>query len=211
MHSPQPPDQPKLLDFYISFCRLHQILGDVLLTFYSPCGDTSAGFSSVKAKSFIESLDGLLEIDSRLVRFRNKLNPHLQVPSQFHDNTEIHVFERQANTLNLRYVPLRKLSWRLYLLNHFRWLHIRILLFRPFFSQTFQLRNSLAEQDTASLDFQIRSLVVSHCLVMCVRMAQQIIEIIHTNLISERSLNKLPPWWYNVTCVLYSIPIRYDD
>jgi hypothetical protein len=83
-----------------------------------------------------------------------------------------------------------------------RWLHTRVLLFRPLFSHAFHSRDSLLEEDNSSLDTQVKSLVASHCLVMCVRAAQQIIELIHNTLMNEKRWHTLPPPWYNITCTI---------
>jgi len=203
IYDEQQPDQPAMLDFFISYCKLHLIVGDILLTLYTSVGENSTGLAKLKVRSFIETLDELIKFDGRLLEWRKDVKPHLQFPSKYHDSTEILLFTRQSNVLHARYVSSRYYFLPVLISNS--WLHTRVLLFRPLFSHAFHSRDSLLEEGNGSLDTQVKSLVSSHCLVMCVRAAQQIIELIHNTLMNEKRRHTLPPCWYNITCTIISI------
>jgi hypothetical protein len=200
IYDEQQPDQPAMLDFFISYCKLHLIVGEILSALYTSVAENSTGFAKFKVRSFIDMLDELIKFDGRLLEWRKDVKSHLQFPSKYHDSTEILLFTRQSNVLYARYVSLR--DHFLTILTSHSWLHTRVLLFRPLFSHAFHSRDSLLEEENGSLDTKVKSLVASHCLVMCVGAAQEMIELIHKTLTDEKRRHTLSPCWYNITCMI---------
>src|ERR1700678_52863 len=92
IYEEQQPDQPAMLDFFISYCKLHLIVGDILLALYTSVGESSTGFAKLRVRSFIEIVDKLIKFDGRLLEWRKDVKPHLQFPSKYHDPTEILLF-----------------------------------------------------------------------------------------------------------------------
>lgn len=100
----QTKDRPAKLDFFIAFCKLHHILGDVLETFYDADDDSdidnSSGFGNLFAT---KTLDQLFKFDHDLSVWREGLPIHLQTPTTHVDASETKHITRQANTLHARY------------------------------------------------------------------------------------------------------------
>ena len=92
---------PSKVNFYISFCRLHHIIGDVLETFYI-VGDTKAEQSS---SLFFDKFASLFRIDSALKDWARGLHPFFQMPSDAEDPTPTKHITREANVLRARLVP----------------------------------------------------------------------------------------------------------
>lgn len=103
--------QPSTMDFYISFCRLHYIIGDVLESLYLPSDSRvnphqTATFTAVKIDNPLSSstLTSLFEIESTLCNWSRSLHPHFQMPSNYEDQTPTKHITRQANILRGRSV-----------------------------------------------------------------------------------------------------------
>ncbi|TKA57905.1 hypothetical protein B0A49_11532 [Cryomyces minteri] len=97
--------QPAKMELYIEYCKLHFILGDILLALYVvPNQELTADEQKPKARSLTQDLDLLLDIDKRLIKWRSELGAHLQVSTHLADTTTLPLFHRQANILHARYV-----------------------------------------------------------------------------------------------------------
>ena len=175
----QPTGQPSRLDFFIAYCELHIILGDILSFFYT--SRTQPGHSTPDDQFPRENLAGdehidkLLQLERTLELWRGKLKPHHQIDFGFQDQPTDQVFRRQAISLRARF------------------LHIRILLYRPFFSKPPPTSSSLSQPG------QLVDAISSHGLVACVQAAQQLIHLISTHLDSEDNSVLLPPWWHVIS------------
>ena len=82
---------------------------------------------------------------------------------------------------------------------HSRFLHTRILLYRPILSRLI----SSPDADTSSMIFRLQNNLLQRmavqCSILCVRTAQAAIENIHSQLPTETGLmGTLPAWWYLV-------------
>lgn len=103
---------PSKAKFYISFCQLHHIIGDVLETFYNSSGskadlDSSRNFTSVKFSSPLsfDKFTSLFRIESDLCNWAESLHSYFRMPSDLEDPTPTKHITRQANILRARFVP----------------------------------------------------------------------------------------------------------
>ena len=104
---------PSKVNFYISFCRLHHIIGEALETFYNfNCDETvhHLGNHPTEEKPssalFFDKLSSLFRIDSELNDWARSLHPFFQMPSEAEDPTPTKHIVREANVLRARFVPL---------------------------------------------------------------------------------------------------------
>ncbi|TLD03900.1 hypothetical protein PgNI_11292 [Pyricularia grisea] len=161
--------------FFVETLNLADIMVTVLEHFYAPSPDSrNAGPEGVN----ISDLQKILEIDMRLARWRKQLPAHLQFPLPA-KNSELcsTVFAKQAVVLHCRY------------------LHLRILLFRP---TTVELSNGQffeAEAAGATTDFQRQ--ILQACIRSSVAAARELIELIWNGMASDEG-PPTPPWWYSV-------------
>lgn len=102
---------PSKLNFYISFCRLHHIIAEVLETFYSfddskarhhVSGDVDN--SDESSALLFDKFASLFRIDSALINWARSLHPFFQMPSELEDPTPTKHITREANILRARYV-----------------------------------------------------------------------------------------------------------
>ncbi|TLS26180.1 hypothetical protein PpBr36_04858 [Pyricularia pennisetigena] len=161
--------------FFVETLNLADIMVTVLEHFYAPSPESrNAGPEGVN----IPDLQKLLEIDMRLARWRKQLPAHLQFPFPTKDSDLYsNIFARQAVVLHCRY------------------LHLRIMLFRP---TTVELSNGQffeAEAAGATTDFQRQ--VLQACIRSSVAAARELIELIWKGVASEER-PPTPPWWYSV-------------
>lgn len=102
---------PSKLNFYMSFCRLHHIIAEVLETFYSIDDNTvrhhvsenrndREGSCAVRFDKFAS----LFRIDSALKHWAHSLHPFFQMPSELEDPTPTKHITREANILRARCV-----------------------------------------------------------------------------------------------------------
>lgn len=102
---------PSKVDFYISFCRLHHIIADVLETFYNSSDsksdpDPSRNFTDAKSSpplSF-DKFTSLFRIESELCNWTKDLHSCFQMPSDLEDPTPTKYIIREANVLRARFV-----------------------------------------------------------------------------------------------------------
>jgi Fungal specific transcription factor domain len=98
--------QPATLDFFIAYCKLHHILGDVLDSFYTAGdGSRTSGQFRTSVSGSAQRLGDLFEIEDNLSRWRDCLEPHLKVPSTYVDRSDTRYITRQAHILHARYDP----------------------------------------------------------------------------------------------------------
>lgn len=99
---------PADLDFYVAFCRLHHVLGNVLKAFYKASSRGFGAFTKIKANSVLTSdvLADLFRIESELCDWQVNLKDHLQPPSSRRDQADTACLMRQSNILHARFVFL---------------------------------------------------------------------------------------------------------
>ncbi|RAL15901.1 Zn(II)2Cys6 transcription factor [Aspergillus homomorphus CBS 101889] len=182
---------PSKVNFYISFCRLHHIIGEVLETFYilgdgksdrhPNRNDAEPGENS---SLFFDKFASLFRIDSALNNWARSLHPFFQMPSELEDPTPTKHITREANILRARY------------------LSVRLLLFRLLLLQIHQQRtNNAPGSGLYADDDQIMPHVVFQCQVNCTKAATDMIEFIVRNSPEQKQAYILPSNWYTVSYV----------
>lgn len=102
---------PSKVNFYISFCRLHHIIAEVLETFYiSDESKTENKFQNAndqgrKPSLLFDKFASLFRIDFALKEWACSLHPFFQMPSELQDPTPTKHITREANILRARFVP----------------------------------------------------------------------------------------------------------
>lgn len=84
--------------------------------------------------------------------------------------------------------------------SHFRFLHVRMLLFRPILSRYCTSREIGVSDPLISFRDSFPRRVALQCSIICVKVAQEVIGLIHGNLPADGSSGPLPAWWYNILC-----------
>lgn len=102
---------PSNMNFYISFCRLHHIIGDVLETFYNSSDskadpDLSRNLTGVNLSSPLsfDKFTSLFRIESELCNWTENLHSYFRMPLDLEDPTPTKHMKRQANILRARFV-----------------------------------------------------------------------------------------------------------
>lgn len=96
---------PSKVNFYISFCRLHHIIGDVLDIFYISRDDTPR--KDGNGSPYFDKFASLFRIESQLSNWAADLHPFFQMPSDLADPTPTKHITREANVLRARLVLQR--------------------------------------------------------------------------------------------------------
>ncbi|KAL4929868.1 fungal specific transcription factor domain-containing protein [Aspergillus undulatus] len=181
---------PSKVNFYVSFCRLHYIIGEVLETFYISNEDIVDEPHHPASKGYFEKFASLFRIESELISWAVDLHRFFQNPSDAQDPTPSKHITREANILRARY------------------LSVRLLLFRPFLLQI----NQKPAQNNASstrlyTDDQILSDVVLRCQLNCTRAAADMIAFIARNRPEQTQTQAyiLPSNWYTVSYIYMAV------
>ncbi|KAH8431058.1 fungal specific transcription factor domain-containing protein [Aspergillus melleus] len=186
---------PSKYNFYISFCRLHHIISEVLETFYVS-GDSRSEHQTRRdlqgsGGSFsllFDKFASLFRIDSALNDWARSLHPFFQLPSELQDPTPTKHITREANILRARY------------------LSVRLLLFRLLLLQIHQQRTDNAPGNSIYADDnQIMPHVVFQCQVNCTKAAIDMIEFIVRNSPEQKQAYILPSNWYTVSYVYMAV------
>jgi hypothetical protein len=102
---------PCKISFYISFCRLHHIIGEVLESFYISTSDGNeshlnrsvTGVGLASSLSF-DKFATLFKLELELNNWASSLHPFFQSPSDTADATPTKHIIREANVLRARFV-----------------------------------------------------------------------------------------------------------
>jgi hypothetical protein len=168
----QPLEQPSFLLFFLEFCRLHLILGDVLVRLQDIRYDGRLDLD----------FNHIVEIDSNLERFHRSLAPELRVQR---DKQNQLICTGQSVHL------------------HARFLHIRILLYRTFFIQAAE--NAKKSEAVTSA---FAEAVILQGLLVCVRTAQEILDLIDQSTKAEQQGQRIAPQWYHcVTYIFFAVTV----
>lgn len=189
----QPSDHPPVIAFYIKTLEVFEIMARVMQNSAS-LNRGVATFTSrdqyhlLFGDSHINHLTETLKLDQSLMIWASSLPSHLRPDPITGPNQKYNpIFHRQANVLRSRY------------------LHTRILLFRPILS-----RFCLAQPDTtytsssSARDMTHESLpqhLALACSNLCLRAAHDAIHLIYCNLDRETITGPVPQWW---NCVLFT-------
>ncbi|KAF9253187.1 transcriptional regulator family: Fungal Specific TF [Penicillium roqueforti] len=187
---------PSNMNFYISFCRLHHIIGDVLETFYNSSDskadpDLSRNLTGVNLSSPLsfDKFTSLFRIESELCNWTENLHSYFRMPLDLEDPTPTKHMKRQANILRARY------------------LSVRLLLFRPFLSQMRHRKADNASGANLYSDDQTIGYVVFRCQIQCVKAAEDMIDFIIRNLPEQTQAYILPSNWYTVSYIYMATTI----
>ncbi|KAI2843486.1 transcriptional regulator family: Fungal Specific TF [Aspergillus niger] len=178
----QPADRPSVMAFYAKSLELYEILNDILLSLYSPTTDESPEdiYDYYFNKEANQGERTIFELDRALTKWSRSLPSHLRGES--HLGGGYTVFYHQSVVLRARF------------------LHVRMLLFRPILSRYCTSREIGVVDPLISLQDSFPQRVALQCSTICVKVAQEVIGLIHSNLPADGSSGPLPAWWYNILC-----------
>lgn len=83
-----------------------------------------------------------------------------------------------------------------------------MLLFRPTLSKYCTSRDTIISDPLITLNDSLPERVALQCSIICVKVAQEVIELVYHNIPTEGSSDFLPAWWYNILCE-YSLTPRF--
>ena len=183
----QPPDQPSKVAFFLAFCKLHIILGDILSALYHERAPSGSHVHPSVDSAIVEAQHDIvktMEFDQALSNWREDLDIHLQIGP---DGTAADSrFQGQAVNLFARY------------------LHIRVLLFRTFLSPLLTKLDGRTTSDFPGLSHkpsQFADTLTCSGLITGVKTAQQILELLSSNNINNSSPGVAPPWYIVISYV----------
>ncbi|RAK86342.1 hypothetical protein BO79DRAFT_153862 [Aspergillus costaricaensis CBS 115574] len=176
----QPADRPSVMAFYAKSLELYEILNDILLSLYSPTTDESPEniYDYYFNKEANQGERTIFELDRALTKWSRSLPSHLRGES--HLGGGYTVFYHQSVVLRARF------------------LHVRMLLFRPILSRYCTSREIGIADPMISLQDSFPQRVALQCSTICVKVAQEVIGLIHSNMPADGSSGPLPAWWYNI-------------
>ncbi|KAH7024380.1 uncharacterized protein B0I36DRAFT_331330 [Microdochium trichocladiopsis] len=170
------------IEFFVQTLKLTDVMMSVLKNLYRPPEEVITGATAAFNMQTV-SLIKILELDADMARWRKAVPPHLAFtsssslePTLSHSSEPI--FLRQATSLHCRY------------------LHLRILLFRPMLVHlssppSFSPGHKI-EAATADTDFQQDT--QAGCVRACVAAAIELV----TKLENPAQAWAGPPWWYSI-------------
>ncbi|KAL4746492.1 hypothetical protein BDW72DRAFT_210376 [Aspergillus terricola var. indicus] len=178
----QPADQPSVMAFYAKSLELYDILNDILLSLYKPVVEESSDdvYDLYFNRDTSEDELTIFQLDRALTRWTRSLPAHLRGEPVSGSNGII--FYRQSVVLRARF------------------LHVRMLLFRPILSK-YCIARDLPSDPLISLTDSFPQRVALQCSTICVNVAREVIELIHTNIPCDGTSGPLPAWWYNILYV----------
>lgn len=193
MDKGQPSGCPPVVAFYINTLEVFEIMAKVMQNSAS----LNRGFETCTSPdqyhllfgdSDINHLTETLKLDQSLMNWASSLPSHLRAdPVTSRHQKYNPIFHRQANVLRSRYI------------------HTRILLFRPILS-----RFCLAQPDTtyasnsSAQNMEHESLpqhLALACSNLCLRAAHDAIHLIYSHLDRENITGPVPQWW---NCILFT-------
>ncbi|KAF7182366.1 hypothetical protein CNMCM7691_001846 [Aspergillus felis] len=179
----QPADRPSVMAFYAKSLKLYEILNDILLSLYKPVPEENPEdiYDFYFNKGPDEGERTIFELDRALTKWTQSLPPHLR--GETSSKPEDAVFYHQSVVLRARF------------------LHVRMLLFRPILSKYCTAREITPHDPLISVNDSFPQRVAQQCSIICVKVAQEVIELIHSNTPADGSAGPLPAWWYNILYV----------
>ncbi|KAG2420492.1 hypothetical protein HFD88_000104 [Aspergillus terreus] len=180
----QPADRPSLMAFYAKSLELYEILNDILLSLYKPVPEESPEdiYDFYFNKESSEGEHTIFQLDRALTKWTKSLPPHLR-GSYYAGGSGYIVFYRQSVVLRARF------------------LHVRMLLFRPILSKYCTARDMGDTDPLISIHDSFPQRVALQCSIICVKVAQEVVELIYTNIPADGTSGPLPAWWYNILYV----------
>jgi hypothetical protein len=178
LNQTQPPDKFSDMAFFVEAIKLYKTLSRILSQVYgeneNQKPDVPGGYGS---------FDRLIGLDAELTKFAE------QVPEPLQWTNKVATAYCSPLTAQQRHVL------------HARFLHLRVLLYRPTFTQFCRIHSSSPPTPSSHRDMSTASLALSpaasfaHCSsIACVRSAIDLIEL--TN--QHAATNATGAWWYNM-------------
>lgn len=189
LESGQPPDQPAVLAFHVNTLESFEILSraqKISALIEDQDLEQKDHYRLLFGYSDLANVTSVLEIDQALTNWYMQLPPHLQLSSTNPDR--LSMLKRQAH------------------MTRFRYLHCRILIFRPVLSRFCLAQNELSNSITKFDDSLPQRMALS-CSTLCLRAAHEMIEIIHNNTNNESVMGHIPLWWNAVLYVYTSATV----
>lgn len=190
------PQSCSLTECYVQSTQLHMILGEVLATFYLGSNTKGLGSHVPSRAPTITSiahglddhdLERLLDLDSKVVEWRSLLPSHL----------DIRTYEEGLPNLPGVEPYRASIFHRQSVVIHSRFLHTRLMMFRPvlsFLIQKSRLSTDLESEN--SMKAAIRQSMLAKGLDLCASSARDLVALITRYW--EQASDLLPPPWYNV-------------
>ncbi|RDH29672.1 fungal-specific transcription factor domain-domain-containing protein [Aspergillus welwitschiae] len=176
-------ERPSFMTFYAKCLELYEILNDILLSLYSNSNtppDRPEDHHNYYFRSFHEGQVTVTQLDYALTLWSQSLPK---------------VFRCQSTPL-----PANDVISRQRIVLRLRLLHIRMVLLRPILSKYCDLYNQSTITYHPSED-SLPQRFALQCSIVCVKSAQDLIDMTYTNLAMDNSTNTiglLPAWWYNI-------------
>lgn len=209
------------MTFYVSTIELYKILESILSEVYNAWQTrTNSSGTSTPRGSKLCSLDVLMELDDRLSAYEASV-PRLlnwtNEPLQRSGSGNVSIFKRQQNVLRARlvhppYIPSMATDNS----RQNRAIHLRLLLYRPMFTQLCSDERASSSRrpdsdqpdkgNTAPAEKNlIYSSVFSKCAASCVMAAIDLVSLVH----QTYRTSVTDAWWYNGFCTSYLCAIRW--
>ncbi|RAH50362.1 transcription factor domain-containing protein [Aspergillus brunneoviolaceus CBS 621.78] len=179
----QPAGRPSVMAFYAKSLELYEILNDILLSLYNPNPDESPEdvYDFYFNKQTTEGGHTMFELDRALTKWSRTLPEHLRGDASLAYGDKM--FYHQSVVLRARF------------------LHVRMLLFRPILSKYCTSRDIGVADPLICLQDSFPQRIALQCSIICVKVAQEVIGLIHGHIPADGSAGPLPAWWYNILYV----------
>ncbi|KAK9234013.1 fungal-specific transcription factor domain-containing protein [Lipomyces kononenkoae] len=161
----RPDGRPSVMAFSVKCLELYDIMNDILLELY---------MQSAERKDTVQELGQILRLDERLHAWKDTLPVHLQISAGIMADS---LLRRQAFITRIRF------------------LHVRILLFRPIIAR-FCVHGSLSR--AADSHESIAQILITQCSLVCFKAAHELIDLFNNNLDFESLSGPFPAWWYSI-------------
>lgn len=204
IHRAPSPNQPPFFNFFVAFCKLHRILGDILESLYA---DGEENQPNRVGSSFISvtKLDKIFQIEQNLSQWSDEMETSLQRPFVGSNFIESQHDTRQINILHARYVWDSIYGPVSPMLIEDSYFYIQMLLYRSFVSQARKFgtfSDVIPRLNTSTVSQR----VVAECQVSCIEAARQLIGNLYDNLPANDRVHDhdvLPEWWNVLSCELH--------
>ena len=189
LESGQPPEQPAALAFYIATIRGFDILSKaqkISAAIEDQDLDQRDQYRLLFGHSDLANVTSVLELDQELSAWYNHLPPHLQVENPM--RLDGSMVQRQA------------------FITRFRYLHGRILIFRPVLSRFCLTQNELSSS-VSRFDDSLPQRMALSCSTLCLRAAHEVIALIHDSIDPSTTIGNIPFWWNSVFFIYTSATV----
>jgi hypothetical protein len=189
LESGQPPERPAIIAFYVYLLQSIDILSraqKASALIEEQDLQQKDQYRLLFGHSDLANVASVLEIDQALTNWYRQLPSHLQLVSTSLDMSSI--TSRQAYVIRSRY------------------LHCRILIFRPVLSRFCLAQDELSSSVTKFEDSLPQRMALS-CSILCLRAAHEMIEIMHNNMGSQATRGYVPIWWNAILYVYNSATV----